>query len=140
MALNFTTEEELEKATRRVRDSLHVGKDGERRYARAARELDITLRDEWGWGPIHLRSTDVGPGGVFLSSDLLFKEGEGFILEFTSPATGERVRVWSRVVRVAHDDSASAAGRPGMAFEFVDLSPDHRRALAAYISQSTRVA
>ncbi len=121
-SLNFLTEGELERALRRLEPGRGQGPRGARRHGRWSLPQDFILRDEQGWGPIRLESTDISPTGVFLASDLFFDEGSGFWLEFKAPRSGNLVRIWGNVARVSPDGQGSNARRPGMAFEFLDIS------------------
>jgi hypothetical protein len=105
---------------------------GHRRARRKAWCHEVVLRDEEGWGPISLSTTDISASGVFVASNLLFEAGQGFLLEFDSPTTvGERIRVWSRVSRVSESDPLGC----GMAFEFLDLAEDHQEEIAQFVLQ-----
>lgn len=100
---------------------------GNRRAQRKQWHREVTLRDEQGWGPFHLPATDISASGIFLESDLLFEPGQGFLLEFDSPMDGTRVRVWSRVRRVAETNAS------GMGLEFLDLAQERQAELARYV-------
>lgn len=121
--LQFLTEGDFERALRRLSPDARDNKPrGARRHGRRSLQQDFFLRDEQGWGPIRLESTDISPTGVFLASDLFFEDGASFWLEFKSPRSGSLVRILSRVARVDTDGMGSNARRPGMAFEFLDMA------------------
>jgi hypothetical protein len=130
--LQFLTEGEFERALRRVTPNVRDNPRGARRSGRRSLQQDFFLRDEHGWGPIRLESTDISPTGVFLASDLFFESGSSFWLEFKSPRSGKLIRVWSRVARVDADGFSSNARRPGMAFEFLDMSGEDWDELSTY--------
>ena len=72
-----------------------------------------------------LESTDIGAGGVFLETDLLFPVGEELDLEFEVPGRPGSVRGRGEVVRVVVDGTD-----PGVAVQLKGLSMEERRALS----------
>jgi len=85
---------------------------------------------------IHLDSEDLSEGGAFLRSDLLFEVGETLHLEIPLPS-GQLLKAVGRVVRVSR--SRGREGHAGMGIEFIKLSLQDRRALAAVLVESRAV-
>jgi hypothetical protein len=98
-----------------------------RRFDRRRAVFAVTVRTATGKaeGAIHLDSADLSEGGAFLRSELLFEVGETLELEIPMPS-GVVVKATGRVARVA-----TAETPPGMGIEFIQLTPDDRRALVA---------
>lgn len=101
-----------------------------RRFDRRRAELPVTVRAAGNQvkGGVHLSSTDLSEGGAFLRSDVLFEVGEVLELEIPLP-TGQVIQAVGRVVRVAR--SRDRERQPGMGIEFIKLSPQDKRAIAA---------
>jgi hypothetical protein len=93
-----------------------------RQYDRKPAQLSITvsLANRAGIGNIHLDSTDISGGGVFLRSDLLFEVGDLLNLEIPLPAGP--LAATARVVRVSRGRDAAA----GMGIELTSLTPEER--------------
>jgi Tfp pilus assembly protein PilZ len=94
-----------------------------RQYDRKPAQLSVTvsLANRAGIGNIHLDSTDISGGGVFLRSDLLFEVGDLLNLEIPLPAGP--LATTARVVRVSRGRDATAAG---MGIELTSLTPEER--------------
>ncbi len=101
-----------------------------RRYGRKTAELAVTVRAAGNKveGGIRLDSADVSEGGAFLRSSLLFEIGELLHLEIPLP-TGAIIKTNGKVVRVAKSRGKDVV--PGMGIEFLNLSPQDRKALAS---------
>ncbi len=127
--MHFETEEDLRQASQDLPSRRLITPTGGRRHVRCEAHIALTLRDEFGWGPVELKCADVSASGLFVRSDLLFREGEGYLLEFETPITNTKITVWSRVARVAFSGRQSTSGDAGMAFEFVDIPERYAREL-----------
>jgi hypothetical protein len=111
------------------------GRRDMRRYDRRRTELPVTVRAAGNQvqAGIHLDSGDLSEGGAFLRSELLFEVGETLHLEIPLPS-GQLLKAIGRVVRVSR--SRAREGQAGMGIEFIKLSLQDRRALAAVLVES----
>jgi hypothetical protein len=101
-----------------------------RRFDRRRAVFAVTVRTATSKvaGAIHLDSADFSEGGAFLRSELLFEVGELLDLEIPMPS-GVVVKATGKVARVAREPGGETP--PGMGIEFIQLTPDDRRALVA---------
>ncbi len=132
--LHFLTEGEFERALVRLEQKRQkrTGR-GTRRHSRRALNQDFVLRDEDGLGFMRLRSIDISPTGVLLSApDVYVEDRDGFWLEFKAPRSGRHVKVWGRLARTEDGDTK----RPGIAFEFLDLSEQDWEEICDYIARA----
>ncbi len=97
-------------------------------------QTEVRFGDDSGLGDIILDSKDLSENGAFVSSEILFEIGEELKLEFVIPGTKRTIRARGRVVRVNRANDSGLG--PGMGIEFLDLSEQDRRALAAFVSIS----
>jgi Tfp pilus assembly protein PilZ len=85
-------------------------------------ELISQLWDE----PVELLATDLSPGGLFLTADLLLEAGEPVVACFHLPGHGTELQLFGEVVWIAMPRRWSDFGLCGMGVEFVKTRPLER--------------
>lgn len=103
---------------------------GRRVGPRRPLSTDVCLLDETG-EPVVLEAKDLGPGGVFVQSELLLEPGEELWVSLHVPG-GPKIVARGRVVRGQVEEES---GPPGMAIAFVDLTEREAGYLNDYASQ-----
>lgn len=103
---------------------------GRRVGPRRPLSTDVCLLDETG-EPVVLEATDLGPGGVFVQSELLLEPGEEMWVSLHVPG-GPKIVARGRVVRGQVEEET---GPPGMAIAFVDLTDREAGYLTDYANQ-----
>lgn len=102
---------------------------GVRRYPRTELNVEVLIQDDDGW-EFPVESLDFSPTGMFVRTNFLFEVGTIHNLIFRSPDGDALFSIRGQVVRVendaADDDEAFV---PGMAYEFMELTADHRQRL-----------
>ena len=108
-----------------------------RRYVRRPALIPVVVRAAGNkiQAGVHLATTDLSEGGLFLRSDLLLEVGEDLTLEIPL-SSGKTTVAHGRVAWVTRGAGAKAAA--GMGVEFARLSPDDRRALAENLRDLTK--
>ena len=96
----------------------------------------IRLSGEMAEGIMHLPSSDVSVGGVFIESDLIFEIGEIVDMEFCLPGEKEPIKVKGQVVRANKERVEKGDPiMPGMGVRFIDLSSEGKERIRQYLSQ-----
>lgn len=96
----------------------------------------IRLSGEVAEGIMHLPSSDVGVGGVFIESDLIFEIGEIVDMEFYLPGEKEPIKVKGQVVRANKERVEKGDPlMPGMGVRFIDLSSEGKERIRQYLSR-----
>jgi len=105
-----------------------------RRHPRRPIQVEFHCRDESGTGELAFSTTDLSAGGAFLSSDLLFEQGDRLWLEFGLPGRELPVRAEARVAWVRRFPASGQDG--GMGVEFLGMTDDDRRSLQSFVEQN----
>jgi uncharacterized protein (TIGR02266 family) len=100
-------------------------------YVRIPVTLSAEVVDETIGGTIYFVTRDLGVGGLFLRSDLLFDVGMPLTLRVALPTQSTPLVMRARVVWI-HDDVDDENAGMGVAFEALDDTV--RRALAAFVA------
>lgn len=113
-----------------MKDGVGMVETGRRVGPRRPLSTDVCLLDETG-EPVVLEAKDLGPGGVFVQSELLLEPGEELWVSLHVPG-GPKIVARGRVVRGQVEEES---GPPGMAIAFVDLTEREAGYLNDYASQ-----
>ena len=105
---------------------------GRRIGPRRSFATDVCLFDESG-EPVVLAAADLGPGGMFITSEILYEPGEELWVSFRLP-TGPKFVVRGRIIRgqLGNDELPS-----GMAIAFTDLTEREQGYLGGFVEQET---
>ncbi|MFA6033258.1 MAG: PilZ domain-containing protein [Myxococcota bacterium] len=107
-----------------------------RRYSRIPVRIDLEVGLERTEGLLVFETRDLGPGGAFLSSDLLLDVNDKLKITFIDAAGegADPIVVDARVVRVYAGTGKEGEGHgPGMGIEFTNLSEEDRGMLQALL-------
>lgn len=107
--------------------------DRHRRLLRRPLTVEFRVRDadDLLAGEIMFDAIDISEGGAFLHADYLLESGAEIEVSFTLPGTASALRLSARVAWVTHREEVR--GEAGMGLEFIELDPDDRQAIAAFV-------
>ena len=118
-------------------DRLGAGAPGfKRKYPRLGLGVHVTYRDPGGENQEGIAST-IGGGGLFIEQFLPLAEGSETILEFSLPASRNRIKAKAKVAWV-RPKVIERICFPGMGLQFTDISDQDRAELLHFVETFNR--
>jgi len=108
--------------------------EDKRRFIRVPLVADIDVIDNSLGETVGYQTQNIGPGGLFIESDLLFEVGEVIWLSFALPGIAMAMQTRGKIAWVhKYTNENDPTDRPGMGIEFLDLNDSERAALGSYL-------
>jgi uncharacterized protein (TIGR02266 family) len=105
--------------------------ENRRVYPRIALEVEVDLQSEHNFYTGFTQN--ISAGGLFVSTASVMHLGDTALLRLTLPGN---VRVEAHaVVRWVREQTVSRGMPPGMGMQFLDLTPEARQAIEAFVNQ-----
>ncbi|MCF8061031.1 MAG: TIGR02266 family protein [Deltaproteobacteria bacterium] len=122
---------------RRFKKMLDRARDFEgRRGPRAQRTLSLAFRDRNAF--VKAYSTNISSGGLFVRTRNPLPKGERFVLKLQLPGVPDPLKIECEVAWSRAAGGETGGESAGMGLKFLEMSPDERQALKAYVDDTLK--